>query len=675
MMSSERPAKRVRQACEPCRRKKSKCPGEQPICSHCARLGQNCFYADERQQSERRSIEPTSHVPAQPRVHLPSTADSRLEDRLTLVESQLAEVLANQGRMSKSGASHPPDSPIRASNRFRVQEEAPPYIENALPAGNIVLSAANTYLRYCDCQPLPLFHRSTFMQTLQDRDPEVLFSILALALRFGDTLDANVFGHFEAARSRVSKRVSDGSVELSTLQALCLLTLVDFADGKTRRASFHCSLAMSLAHNAGLTSEPHQDLPDREKEERRRCFWSLFLLKRLHGADFMILDFSAEDNFPWYPETTGNSLNSIQRSNPESSEYPDKGIVAYAIQLSEVWFKITKYARRRGKPNAQPPWSSTSDYTTIIANQMDFETRMPYTHRFEPAKFSQKTVEQLEENRDYWGPWLFVQFLYHTNLCLLNHPLLLSLRLRGFKCVIPEIFLQHTADLVSSHTSWIINFIDMLEAKPFKVTDPFLGHCVAIVSTIYLQESFVDDAGTREEKQACFEKCLRFIRGFGPQWPHLDRIAEKLQKLAETVSSTYVASEEHIRQNRKLLIDLGQFFEVLEYSSSSEMPRSAASLFGPTLQTSFPGSRTEMAQTSVLPPPTRVERQDFSNATPTPTMSNAQQTPRNADFAGIPPSGDILLAYSDDELAVLAESFFHQRQELDGNVNWWNSQF
>ncbi|ETN37423.1 uncharacterized protein HMPREF1541_08414, partial [Cyphellophora europaea CBS 101466] len=40
MESSERPLKRIRQACEPCRRKKSRCPGEKPVCSHCARLGQ-----------------------------------------------------------------------------------------------------------------------------------------------------------------------------------------------------------------------------------------------------------------------------------------------------------------------------------------------------------------------------------------------------------------------------------------------------------------------------------------------------------------------------------------------------------------------------------------------------------------------------------------------------------
>jgi len=31
------------------------------------------------------------------------------------------------------------------------------------------------------------------------------------------------------------------------------------------------------------------------------------------------------------------------------------------------------------------------------------------------------------------------------------------------------------------------------------------------------------------------------------------------------------------------------------------------------------------------------------------------------------------LTYSDDELAVLAESFFHQRNDFDGNANWWNS--
>jgi hypothetical protein len=304
-------------------------------------------------------------------------------------------------------------------------------------------------------------------------------------------------------------------------------------DGNTRQASVYSSLAMSLAHNAGLTTESSIPLSDTAREERRRCFWSLFLLKRLHGADFSVIDFSGEDNFPWYPETTGRPLSPgaiydgdmPNASSPEfaTPDTQDKGVVAYAIQLSEVWFKITRYARRRGNPSTLPPWSPQSDYALIMAQQMEFETRSSQAHRFKSAKFSQRTTEDLHANRDYWGPWLFIQFLYHTNLCLLNNPLLLSLRLKNIKSQIPEIFLQQVSDLVSSHARWIIRYIDMLEAKSFKVSDPFIAHCVAIIATIYLQESFAEDPVIRQQKRDSFDKCLKFIRDF-KEWPHVMRI-------------------------------------------------------------------------------------------------------------------------------------------------------
>ncbi|KAI4750888.1 hypothetical protein E4T52_16553 [Aureobasidium sp. EXF-3400] len=52
---SGRPPKRVSQACEACRRKKSRCPGEKPACSLCTRLKQNCVYADDGSMPEVRS--------------------------------------------------------------------------------------------------------------------------------------------------------------------------------------------------------------------------------------------------------------------------------------------------------------------------------------------------------------------------------------------------------------------------------------------------------------------------------------------------------------------------------------------------------------------------------------------------------------------------------------------
>jgi hypothetical protein len=99
------------------------------------------------------------------------------------------------------------------------------------------LYIAERYLMYCDCQPLPLFHTGTFMQSLRTRDPEIIHSILALATRFVDNAftrgieDPDQISRdlAEKARNTIMKRVSNGPVELSTLQCLCLLSLIDFS--------------------------------------------------------------------------------------------------------------------------------------------------------------------------------------------------------------------------------------------------------------------------------------------------------------------------------------------------------------------------------------------------------------------------------------------------------------
>lgn len=103
-----------------------------------------------------------------------------------------------------------------------------------LPPWDEIMPIAELYLLYCDSQPLPLFHRSSFLASLPTRDVEVIYAIFALSLRFSDSyhntrdLAEQVNGYAEVARGLVMKRVSEGPVEVSTLQCLCLLSLVDF---------------------------------------------------------------------------------------------------------------------------------------------------------------------------------------------------------------------------------------------------------------------------------------------------------------------------------------------------------------------------------------------------------------------------------------------------------------
>ena len=69
------------------------------------------------------------------------------------------------------------------------------------------------------------------MQTIDQRDPELLFAILALTSRFSGDTHLREYREdelVESSRSMVMQKVCEGTVELSTLQSLCLLSLVDF---------------------------------------------------------------------------------------------------------------------------------------------------------------------------------------------------------------------------------------------------------------------------------------------------------------------------------------------------------------------------------------------------------------------------------------------------------------
>lgn len=270
---------------------------------------------------------------------------------------------------------------------------------------------------------------------------------------------------------------------------------------------------------------------DHAVEEHRRCYWSIVLLHNLYSYPAGSFTFVMDDRVPKIPQSPDQPLGTSSeitdaaleqpQSNGTSNEHSDLGIVAYTIQLSGLWQRASRYAHRRGKSITLPAWSPQSEYAQITAQLMEIETGMPYKYRFRPSRFTEQQPQQLQRNRAFWAPWLLLQFLYHSILCLLNHPLLLSLRLRNFRVtMVPEIFLQHTADLTTTHTEWIVHLLDLCKEKEFKLSDPFLIHCAAIAATIYLQQSFTDDHTVRSEKQDCFQKCFSFIREMGQYWPY-----------------------------------------------------------------------------------------------------------------------------------------------------------
>ncbi|KAF2138878.1 uncharacterized protein K452DRAFT_85780 [Aplosporella prunicola CBS 121167] len=690
-MSPERPAKRVRQACEPCRRKKSKCPGEKPACSHCLRLGQQCIYSNgysnDHPVNDRRYSETTEvNVAHRGSTGLPNEAsftEGQWGDRLSSLEGKVAEVLGVLNRIPFSASLPSPSPSSNVTSARNVLERSPQAANSLLPPWESVIVVAESYLTYCNCQPLPLFDQGHFLSSLSGRDPELLFSVLALAGRFSDepifqrNRDSVINGFADTARDVVMRRVSQGPVELSTLQSLCILSLVDFSNGNTHRASIYSTLAQDLAQCAGMATECHAPLHDPVHEERRRCFWSICLLKRLHGSATLL---AADEQVPQYPSSPERPAISSSESSPSPAagartpaDTPvDMGILAYCVSLSDFWCKAVRYARRRANPGTHPPWSARSEYSKIKVELMDFEARMPYKHRFRPARFGDYSPEDLQANRGYWAPWLLQQIIYHAVICLLNHPLLLSLRLRNFRGVIPEIFLQHTAFLITTHSDWIAHFIDLLNTKSFDASDPFLGHCVAIVGTIFLQKCFTDDDEVRKSKREDFIKCLTFLRKMGEKWPHIQIIARKLEQFEETVAASHRDSAATPNSNtpqQSVFIDLTLFWEILESVLTSESADASGSLFGSSLwphRRAYVAGASEVVSTRLLPDPTPVGDGVAIN--------RSKRRDVTADpFASAELLGQFGLAGDDQEMAVLAQSYFAQGQDfVRGIDDLWN---
>ncbi|PLB50025.1 putative Zn(II)2Cys6 transcription factor [Aspergillus steynii IBT 23096] len=535
-----RPIKRIKRACETCRRKKSRCSGERPVCSNCTRLGHHCEYAAEEAPEYVRG----------------------LEQRLGCLESKLEVLLAcshhTPAAAPASGTNRPnPD----ASGEAQIINDPLINFPDATPQ-----NPAHLFLTYCNFQPLPLFPHRTFLESYDSRDAEVQLAIQALGQRFDGRgvadleIDREIRDWTESSRRMVMSRLAEGAVELSTLQTLCLLTLIDYTNGNIIRTGVNLRLAKYLIECLKLDGPNFPDNLEDERDERVLCRWTVYILETL-----------ASDG---YSAISSNPVNTSTRT--------DVGLVACTVQYSKVWGLSRAYASAHIRADSPSPWSPQSDYSVITSELMECESRIPLKYRLHASEFPELSAAELDQHRQYWGPWLFFQFVSHSILALVNHPLLLSMRLKNFRHTMPQSFLRNSFEQITINTGWVLHFVTLLEKKGFEVSDPTLGQCVAIVATIFLQHSFVEEASFRQKAQIGYEKCIGFVHQMGRRWPHLEKQANKLRQLSNSISGGAHGSQQAWSVNVHLL------WEILVSSPSKQTRHPPNDIFGPSLRDSIP---------------------------------------------------------------------------------------
>ncbi|KAI1618688.1 hypothetical protein EDD36DRAFT_39323 [Exophiala viscosa] len=537
MSDSTPPPTRVRQACEPCRRKKTKCPGERPACSFCTRLNQRCTYlltSDTPVASSQKEHRVTKTKPD--RGHSTGRVD-RLEARVeqimeavnTLVERQTEEVPSRESRRPSTPLQSSPRLPqpagVAQGQRTKFDEFRRPY-----PPFNVLGSLVDLYKEKIADQPLPLFDVAILQAQVGKFSAGLLDSFLAITARFstdgffeGVTTKAVEY-YKSSAWNTLFRQVAEPTGSLDVLQSFCLLCLSEIYDGKMVRAW----MASGIASRALICSNlamAESGRPIGRKTELSRCCWSLFILDRIHGSSLRTL--TAISDAAILPEAPPSSkqplINSTSRgpTEPRMPDERDDGICSYALQLLTIWGRLMAYLKTIKQGKLEDAWSTNSEYQQIKSEMSRYETIFPEVHRFKNAKFHERTSTDLTTHRSYWAPWIFAQCLYHAIHCTLNHPFLHVARVHGQQRLRSPSFLQHAIDQTILHSTWIVQLLNMSDERSFPISDPFIAHLASVVATAQFFLRFSKDATTAARATRDFETLQLFVEGMAYGYPHL----------------------------------------------------------------------------------------------------------------------------------------------------------
>ncbi|CAG8947065.1 unnamed protein product [Penicillium salamii] len=562
-----------------------------------------------------------------------------------------------------------------------VSRNNPTVVENILPEGSSSHESsearhpqdAELYLTYCNSQPLLLFPCRSSLASLGKRDIELLLAMEAMGARFKDrgvhskAIQDEIGRKTERACSMVMMRVAAGTVELSTIQTLCILSMLEFTAGHIIRAGSYTGLAIHFIQH--LKKEGFEKLSnlETERDERKLCYISLIMLQNIHGS--------------LQPPEVGDSLNSLAAPGGWNSllrtgsttkaiswgssgdNKLDIGISGTNVHTSELWALACNYASSHVGVDAHSSWSPRSDYSLINFHHCEHESLMPLRFRLHASRFQDHPPAELQAHRDYWGPWIFFQMVWHAVPCIANHPFLLSMRLRKFRRTMPQSFLRNSFEQLTFHSGWVVHFLELTVSKNFEVSDPTIGQCVAIVATIYLQHSFVEDRAFSKKAQMGFEKCLNFLRNMGRRWPHIDRQVGHLEQLRDTVApgglTTDGGAPAASHPHQKWSVNLQLLWKILVYAHASNTSDAAGDIFGPELAKDSVGhsgdhsagaiterdfslfgsagisGHTTVASECVTYPPDQIEdpTQAGSQTSPTLDISGLPDDP-NVDFPG-----------------------------------------
>ncbi|KAG6049794.1 hypothetical protein E4U17_006718 [Claviceps sp. LM77 group G4] len=341
-MSTAKLTKKSAFSCEPCRRRKVKCGGEQPICWRCSARNDECIYKlnptlsyTQRLEERIKELEdqvdslsrspppradsshsspPTSNLDDQKHVS-PHGSDEhginrnfqtlKVDDQVGITyhgATSFFHLLSDRSGTAGLEIAHVNSDPdIDSQRRGRLVGNAwhQRAMENLFEIPEPFQYLLN--MHWCWIQPLFNFiYRPVFTRDMQAMGPyyshTLLNALISHSIRWARSDPSNwrildesyrggtVFG--KHARTSLFQELSDGICTIPTIQTLVFLSAQECSLGNTAQAWTYSGIAFRLIDHLGICVDGQSfpgsvTLSDEELEIRRRIYWSCYSWDKL----------------------------------------------------------------------------------------------------------------------------------------------------------------------------------------------------------------------------------------------------------------------------------------------------------------------------------------------------------------------------------------------------------
>lgn len=287
---------------------------------------------------------------------------------------------------------------------------------------------------------------------------------------------------------------------LEVVQSLVLLTYQEYATDRDSGLWMYSGMAIRMVQDIGLEKEPlpvqqvqpnqssdsvtHNErqsaLPtfknEREREIRRRVFWTVFFLDRLGsiglGRRFVMWEDGIETALPSYNADLDDNLWLDSKDATDGEDHLPLPYT-YVAQMMRIHGNISTVLNFCEEPDKR-----LVQLKEVLEQLQDFNKQIPAAFEFTVENF------QIYSSRSLAGAFLLVHFWYHALVILINCPTFLTTNLHP---KLPNLENWEQAYSSAKAISDFLSYVDLLNSSAY-LANPFINQCIYLAACALVQK-------------------------------------------------------------------------------------------------------------------------------------------------------------------------------------------